>query len=441
MTANYRRTHGSGFLLAPLSIAALSIAIATLGACSDGGGEIPPPGELAASELSRELAPEVSAEQARTLVAGNTGFALDAYRVLGEADGNVFYSPLSISTALAMTYAGARGATESQMAGALHYDLSQAELHPAFNSLDLQLASRGQGSAGEGFRLTIANATFGQKGYEFLPDYLDVLAVNYGAGMSLLDFASDAAGSRKAINDWVGKVTEDRIPELLAEGVINPSTRLVLTNAVYFKAAWKTPFEENATTGGTFHGLDGDVTVDMMSGTPASMGHAAGEGFRAVSLPYQGDELDMVLIMPDEGNFSAFEAGLDAATLAGIFADLDDGQNAGGSGALVMPKFEFRFKSDLVAMFQSLGMTDAFDGAADFSGIDGTRNLAISAIVHEAFVNVNEAGTEAAAATAVGFDESAAPQSLTIDRPFVFLIRDVETGAIVFLGRVTDPTK
>lgn len=419
----------TGFLIAPLSLGAL-------GACSS-DSEIPPPGELAASELSRELAPDVSTEQARALVAGNTEFALDAYRELGEEDGNVFYSPLSISTALAMTYAGAREATESQMASALHYDLPQTELHAAFNSLDLELASRGQGSSDDGFRLNIVNATFGQKGYVFLADYLDVLARNYGAGMSLLDFTNDAEGSRKAINDWVGKVTEDRIPDLLPEGVIDPGTRLVLTNAVYFNAAWKTPFEENATASGTFHALGGDVTVDMMNGVPESMGYTAGEGYQAVSLPYEGDELDMVLIMPDEDNFAAFETGLDAATLTGIFNDL----GPGAFGAVAMPKFEFRFKADLVEMFKSMGMTDAFDGGvADFSGMDGTKNLAITAVVHEAFVNVNEAGTEAAAATAVVVGETSLPQTLTIDRPFVFVIRDVATGAIVFLGRVTDPT-
>ncbi len=407
------------------------------GACG-GEEEILPPGELISSELERDVAPDVTTAQTQALIDGATGFAVDAYHELSKEEGNVFYSPLSISTALGMTYGGARNETESQMAAALHYDLPQIDLHRAFNWLDLELGSRGQSAdADKAFRLSIANATFGQKGHEFLPSYIDLLGLNYGAGMSLLYFVADAEGSRKSINDWVGQVTEDKIPDLLPEGSITSGTRLVLTNAVYFKAAWKSPFSENATASGTFHAPGGDVSVPMMSGEVESLGYTAGAGYQAVSLPYHGDELDMVLIMPDEGNFEAFESSLDAPTLSGIFNDL--GPSA--YGAVVMPKFEFRFKSDLVEMFKTLGMTAPFeDGNADFSGMDGQKGLVITSIVHEAFVNVNEAGTEAAAATAVVVGETSAPQVLAIDRPFLFLIRDVETGAIVFLGRMSDPS-
>ncbi|MEM9489301.1 MAG: serpin family protein, partial [Myxococcota bacterium] len=217
---------------------------------------------------------------------------------------------------------------------------------------------------------------------------------------------------------------------------IRPSTRLVLTNAVYFNAAWKTPFVTDFTYDSTFQAIGGDVTVPMMNGEPESMQYAAGDGYEAIALPYDGDELDMVMIVPEQGNFAAFEAGFDTSTVAEIFAGLGPSEY----GALSMPKFEFRYKADLVEMFKALGMTDAFDSRADFSGMDGSRNLSITAIVHEAFVKVNEAGTEAAAATGVVVGETSAPLPFVVDRPFIFLIRDVATGTVIFLGRVTDPS-
>lgn len=408
------------------------------GACEDEPTEPELPGELVRSDLERNLSPNIPPGNLEELVAGNTAFAVDAYQQLSQAQGNIFYSPLSVSLAMAMTYAGARTDTEAQMASALHYTLPQADLHPAFNKLDLELASRGQGAAGadgNGFRLNIANAVFGQTGYEFLPDYLDVLALNYGAGLSLLDFMEDAEGARQLINEWVATKTEDRIPELLPQGVIEPSTRLVLTNAVYFNAAWQTPFDPDNTLPGTFHALSGDVTVPMMSGILETMRQASGTGYEAAALPYDGEELEMVIIMPDAGTFPAFEASLDTTVLTDILASLGNSR----TGMVIMPRFEFRFKSSMVELFQALGLASAFDATADFSGMDGTRNLVITEIVHEAFINVNEAGTEAAAATGVVVGETSAPLPITIDRPFLFLIRDIGTGSILFLGRVVNP--
>ncbi len=425
------------------SLLALSSIIALAACASDDADRTPSdmPGEVAKSELARNLTPDVSNENAQALVAGNTAFAVDAYRELqaGNEGENLFISPHSISNALAMVYAGARGNTESQMADALHFNLPQDQLHPAFNWLDLQLASRGEGASGSDggdFRLNVLNATFGQAGYEFLGDFLDRLAVNYGAGLSLLDFQSDPEGSREVINTWVADATEDNILDLLPQGMISSDTRLVLTNAVYFNAAWKTKFDPDRTAPGTFHAAAGDVTADMMTGELQGVLSASGDGYQALTLPYEGDELDMVFIVPDEGEFANIDTSISPTWLDGVLSSLAP-SNIGG---VTMPKFDFRFKTSLIDTFKSLGMTDAFDGNADFSGIDGTRSLIITGIVHEAFVKVTEAGTEAGGATAVVVGETSVPEWVTIDRPFLFLVRDIETGAVLFIGRVLNPS-
>lgn len=394
------------------------------------------------SEVPRAMAPEVSAEDLAELAGGNSAFAFDLYQLLKESkDGNLFYSPYSISLALAMTYAGARGETERQMADALHYTLPQDRLHSAFNGLDLELARRGQvaqGKDGGGFRLNIANAIWGQTGYQFLPEFLDTLAESYGAGLRLLDFASDPEEARLTINNWVSDQTEGRIKDLIPPGLIHALTRLVLTNAIYFNAAWAEPFEVESTVDGPFTLLDGgQVTVPMMQGTE-SLGYAEGPGYQAVELPYDGRELSMVILLPEAGGFETFEGGLDAGQVESIVHDLTYRQVA-----LTMPRFEFESEFDLAETLAALGMPVAFSGDADFSGMDGGRNLFISEVVHKAFVSVDEAGTEAAAATAVVMEVMAAlpeePVEVIIDHPFIFFIRDIETGAILFIGRVVDP--
>ncbi len=441
--SNESGIHSASFLDTMRRLASLLALSSTIALAACGSDSSPPqmPGEIAQSELKRNLEPDVSQADGDALVAGNTAFAVDVYRELqNDNEGeNLFISPLSISSALAMVYAGARGNTETQMADALHFTLPQDQLHPAFNWLDLELASRGDGASGSDggeFRLNVLNATFGQVGYQFLADYLDRLAVNYGAGLALLDFESDPEGSRQVINSWVADATEDNILDLLPEGIISSSTRLVLTNAVYFNAAWKTKFDPDRTAPGTFHALASDVTAEMMTGEVESVDYTSGDGYEALSLPYDGDELDMVFIVPDEGQFANVDSGLTAAWLEGVLSDLAPS----GIGGVTMPKFDFRFKTSLIETFQALGMTDAFDSNADFSGIDGTRDLVITGIVHEAFVKVTEDGTEAGGATAVVVGETSVPEWVTIDRPFLFLIRDIETGAVLFIGRVLDPS-
>jgi serpin B len=402
-------------------------------ACSE-----PAPGELLKSDKERITSPDVSTSEQALLVDGNSAFAFELYQALREQEGNLFYSPHSISVALAMTYAGARGDTAEEMAATLHFMLEQDRLHPAFNWLDAELASRGegaQGKDGEGFRLNIVNAIWGQKGYEFLTEFLDVLAENYGAGLRILDFINQTEESRLAINDWVSDQTEGRIKDLIPQGVINVATCLVLTNAIYFNAAWKYPFDEKMTANGPFYLLNGEqITVPMMRQTEA-FGYTDGEGYQAVELPYDGEELSMVIVLPEAGNFEAFEEGLQVPQVCDIINSLRP------SGVtLTMPQFEFDSEFSLKNTLEDMGMPSAF-GAADFSGMTGTRDLYIRDVLHKAFVSVDEAGTEAAAATAVAMEEEAPEPrvEVTIDRPFIFLIRDIETGTILFVGRVLDP--
>jgi serpin B len=408
----------------------------------EGEGEKEPPGQLVESDKARVIAPEVPGEDLNEVVAGNSAFALDLYQQVRGEDGNIFYSPYSISVALAMTYAGARTETEQEMAETMTFTLPQDRLHPAFNGLDQELASRGQDAEeadDEGFQLNIVNQLWGQAGFSFLEPFLDVLAENYGAGMRLLDFAADPEASRVQINDWVADQTEDRIQNLIPRMAITTTTRLVLTNAIYFKATWSKQFDEGQTQDGPFNLLDGSqVTLPLMQQVE-TFAYTGGEGYQAVELPYEGNELSMVILLPDAGQLEGFEAGLDVERLEGIlqsldFRDLD----------LTMPRFTFEWSASLKQVLSAMGMPLAFS-AADFSGITEAAALAIQDVIHKAFVAVDEEGTEAAAATAVIIGETAVPEPVDplvvrIDRPFLLLIQDRATGTVLFLGRVTDPT-
>jgi serpin B len=401
----------------------------------------PAAAEVLESDKERITSPDVSTSDQALLVEGNSAFAFELYQALKEQEGNLFYSPYSISLALAMTYAGARGETAQQMADTLQFLLEQERLHPAFNWLDAELATRGegaQGKDGEGFRLNIVNAIWGQNDYEFLPAFLDVLAENYGAGLRILDFITEAEKSRVTINDWVSDQTEGRIEDLIPPGAIDEWTRLVLTNAIYFNAAWAYTFNEKMTADGPFYLFDGgQVTVPMMKQTE-SFGYTEGEGYQAVELLYDGGELSMVILLPEAGNFEAFEEGLQAQQVSNIIIGLQPTEVA-----LTMPKFEFDSEFSLKDILAGMGMPVAFTEDADFSGMTGNPELFISDVVHKAFVAVDEAGTEAAAATAVIMKLTAVPpppMEVTLDRPFIFLIRDIDTGAILFVGRVLNPS-
>ncbi len=416
----------------------IAVMVSGLAACT----QLAVTGSVLQSNKARITSPATNEADLVTLVEGNSEFGFDLYQKLRSDDGNLFYSPYSISLALAMTYAGARGDTESQMGDALHFILPQERLHTAFNGLDLELASRGkgvQGKDGEGFRLHIVNAIWGQKDFEFLSEYLDMLAQNYGAGLRILDFMKAPEESRVTINDWVSEQTEERIKDLIPQGAIDELTRLVLTNAIYFNAAWLNPFNEGATSEGDFYLLNGDkVTVPLMRQTE-SFGYAVGNGYQVLELPYDGGELSMVILLPEQGKLAEVEASLNGQQVDSIIQKIGYREIA-----LSMPKFEYDSSFGLKQTLTAMGMKDAFVSEdADFSGMDGQRDLYIQDVIHKAFVSVDEAGTEAAAATAVIVGTTSAPAEpieVKIDRPFIYLIQDIETGTILFVGRVVNPS-
>lgn len=420
----------------------LVILLIGLSACTPTapGESIQGTGMILRSEKQREQSPEIAPADISSLTEGNSVFAFNLYKLLSEDDANLFYSPYSISAALAMTYAGARGDTEKQMADTLQFYLFQNQLHPAFNSLDQELAGRGegaQGKDGEGFRLNIVNAIWGQKDYVFLTSFLDILAKNYGAGLRILDFINETEPSRIAINDWISDETEGRIEDLIPQGAISQITRLVLTNAIYFNAAWQYPFEEGATSPGVFYLLNGDeVTVPMME-QQESFSYTEGDNYQAVELPYDGRELSMVILLPNSGQFETFEEAIDYQQVKDIIENLGKREVR-----LTMPKFEFDSSFGLKKTLIDMGMPVAFSAGADFSGMTGEKDLFISDVIHKAFVSVDEAGTEAATATAVIMELTAMPETpveVTLNRPFIFLVRDIETDAILFVGRVMNP--
>jgi serpin B len=426
----------------------LAASVSLLAACSvttshdpnHGPNDEPP---IAQSTIARNTQPAVSGADALELRTGDTAFAADLYQTLAKdpafSGKNLFFSPHSISTALAMTYAGARGNTASQMAGALHFTLPQDRLHPALDALDLALSSRGQGAKGDdgkAFRLRVTNSLWGAPQIPFAEPFLDTLATSYGAGVRLTDFEKDPEAARNTINGWVDGQTEDRIKELLGPGTVQEDTRLVLVNAIYFNAAWATPFDPKVTRAATFHGAAGDVDAQMMS-EGAELAYAEGQGWQAVSLPYDGNELSLIAVLPQD--LASFEAGFSGAQTGSIVSSM---QTAAVN--LSLPKFKIEGSSvSLKTALAARGMNDAFmPGVADFSGMTTAEKLSISDVVHQAFVSVDEAGTEAAAATAVEMTGSAAPTKvvdLTFDRPFVFFVRDDATGAVLFLGRVMSP--
>ncbi|MEX0704772.1 MAG: serpin family protein [Planctomycetales bacterium] len=379
-------------------------------------------------------------EDVKTLVQGNNRFAFDLYRKLrADQSGNLFYSPYSISTALAMTYAGADGETATQMARALRFDLPADKLHPAYRELT-GLIQPDTSAADAHYTLKVANRLWGQQGYDFRPEYLRLTREQYRAELAQLDFRQQPEQARKAINDWIEQQTERKIKDLIPAGALDSLTRLVLTNAIYFKGDWAEPFEKRATQTADFH-VTGDKTtkVPLMHRT-GNVSYADLGGAQIVELPYAEDAVSMLVLLPREiDGLPALEEKLTAENLAEWTGKLRRQQVR-----LFLPRFKLTEQFQLNGVLQSLGMTDAFiPEQADFSGMNGRRDLFITAVVHKAFVDVNEEGTEAAAATGVIVGVTSAPAEPTTfraDRPFVFLIRDKATGSILFVGRVRNPS-
>ncbi len=350
--------------------------------------------------------------------------AVDLYKKLAtENDGNLFFSPYSISSALAMTYGGARGDTAEQMNQTLHFG-GQGATHPAFSYLRRTLNNI---QAKGHLQLSVANALWPQKDYAILPDYLAFTREFYGSETQPSDYKTDAEGVRQKINSWVESKTNDKIKDLIGEGVLNPLTRLVLVNAIYFKGDWAQQFKESATRPAPFTLTDGTkVDVPMMSQT-ADFKRARTDKLQALELPYAGGELSMIILLPNPGE--KIEP-----------VSLDDLEFHKMEINVQLPKFKLESSFSLNGTLAGMGMPLAFSDKADFSGMDGSRDLYIGAIVHRAFVEVNEQGTEAAAATAVGMQVYSIPSQFIADHPFLFLIRENSTGTILFIGRVMNPS-
>ncbi len=372
---------------------------------------------------------------------GNARFAADLYSRLSSEPGNLFFSPISISTALAMAYAGARGETADEMADVLHFTLPQVELHPAMGGLLRYLNAGGEERA---YDLSIVNALWGQKGYAFLDSFTDSLEKDYGAGLQEVDFENDTEKARRTINRWVAKETKERIEKLLGPGILSQATRLVLTNAAYFKARWAIPFLESRTREMPFTLADEEqVDVPMMR-LVDRFGYAEGDRFRVLELPYLRHHLSMFIFLPDRvDGLPEFESSMTGEILAS-WSDRCERRLVD----VRLPKFKMTSEFSLCDALKTLGMARVFSPTdADFTGIEERGELFISDVIHKAFVEVDEEGTEAAAATAVVMDVGTAPPSdrpepvlFHADHPFLFLIRDRDTGIILFVGRVADPS-
>ena len=419
------------------------------------------PDENGAPDDEPGIDPDLDDETLSALVAATNGFAMDLFDRLRDDDetANLFVSPISISIALAMTYAGARGRTREEMGDVLRFGaddrLADDALHEAFATIQAELNERSDIDPDDlgdhydeddepvPFELNVVNAVWGLEEYPFEASYLDLLETYYGGGLREVDFVSDPDGSRQRINEWVADETNDRIDELLPEGSIDDLTRLVLTNAVYFLANWAMPFEEANTDDGEFTAIDGTThTVAMMRHGEEQLPYADVDGTQALELPYVGNEVSMLLILPPEGEFEEYEATFDDGTIGEILDALEPRE-----GSVELPRFEFDSGVGLGDVLEAMGMVDAFDpNEADFSGMADLEaageNLFVDGVYHDTYVAVDEEGTEAAAATGVVVRAESAPLDpfeFVADRPFLFAIRDRPTDTLLFVGRAVDP--
>lgn len=384
-----------------------------------------------APSYERAAVAQVTDADKKVVVEGNNMFAIELYAELKGRGGNLFFSPYSISTALAMTYAGARGNTETQMARVLHFDLPQERLHPTFRKLITELNAQARKGY---YELNIANALWVLKGYRVLKEFIELIKTNYGAEFDEVYFDEK---TRRAINAWVEKQTKGKIKELIKPGMLNEYTRLVLTNAIYFKGNWASQFDKKLTKDSPFY-MRPDETVDVpMMYQEGNFKYMENEKVQMIELPYVGNELSMVVILPKEiDGLVELENSLTLDTLKRWLDLMREGEVR-----VYLPKFTVTLDCTLNQTLASMGMTDAFTpGLADFSGMFGHKGPWIGLALHKAFVEVNEEGTEAAAATAVILEESVRRVlGFRADHPFIFLIRDMRSGSILFSGRLVNP--
>ncbi len=368
---------------------------------------------------------------------GNNAFAVALYERLRHQNGNLFFSPESISTALAMTYAGARGSTASEMAKTLHFTLSPDKLHPAMGAL-----LRDLNATHDGYQLSVANALWAQQGYTFLDDFLSLVKTDYGAGLNQVNFKGATEAARLTINQWVEQKTQDKIKDLLQPGALRSDTRLVLTNAIYFKGDWETQFDKARTRNEDFHLSPAQAATAPLMHREGRFNYFDGATFQVLEIPYKSKELSMIVFLPkDTGGLPALEQALTASNLQQWLGKLASIPKV----IVTMPKFKMTRQFELGGTLSAMGMPQAFGGSANFSGMTGHRDFSISEVIHKAYVDVNEEGTEAAAATAVTMRAMAMrapegpPPVFQADHPFVFMIRDNRSASILFMGRLADP--
>jgi len=373
------------------------------------------------------------------LAESNNHFCADLYAQLRDEPGNLIFSPASISTAFAMAYAGASGATAKEMARTLHFTLPPEQLHPAMGAL---LA--GLNSPHPGYELHVADALWAQDGEQFLPHFVDLTRADYAAGLHTVDFAHEPGAARTTINRWVEEQTADKVKDLLPASAVTPATRLVLTNAIYLLAAWEDPFDKNATQDEDFHlSASASVKTPLMH-RGGSYNFFDGGSFKALEIPYKNNELSMIVLLPnDVDGLKALEQSLTAAKLRDWTGKLHYVRRV----IVTLPRFTMTRAFELNDAMAALGMKQAFVRTeADFSGMTGKPELWIGSAVHKAFIDVNEEGTEAAAATGISMRAGAAfreppPTIFRADHPFLFVIRENNSDNILFMGRVTDPTR
>jgi len=386
---------------------------------------------------------------------GNSEFAIALYRELRNKKGNLFFSPYSISTALAMTYAGAKGETEKQMATVLNFPtlgrvgsqdsgesmvekktLTQEQFAQSYAKVITDLNTRAEKG---NYQLWVANALWGQQGYGFLKEFLQLMENNYGGQFFEVDFVKATEAARQKINAWIEKKTNNKIKDMIQKGVLDSMTRLVLTNAIYFKGNWASQFNKALTKDAPFTLLNGKKLDVPMMHQKAKFGYTQTDDIQVLELPYVDDELSMIILLPKhvEG-LGGLEETLNNENLSQWLSKISKREVS-----VFVPRFEMTSQFSLASVLESMGMKDAFSREANFSGMTGERDLYISAVIHKAYVDVNEEGTEAAAATAVALKMTAIGPSQTpifrADHPFVFLIRDNQTGSILFMGRVANP--
>lgn len=443
-----RGTRGAlvrGIMKNAASVLALALAVAALGpvvtGCSESVVSEPKADvQIVKSELPRDRAPNVTPVELDAFSSDQAAAAIDLYQAarVGRA-ANIFLSPQSLSTALAMTYAGARGATKNEMKKALHFNLDDDRLHKAFDFVDLALAGRTKTTRPEDAppRLEVANAVWGQRGLAFSPAYLDTLAQSYGAGLHSVDFKTQTEPSRAPINAWVEEKTEQRIRDLLPAQSLNADTRLVLVNAVYFKAKWEHLFEARPSPV-DFTKLDGSKVPATMIADHTDRAYSETDEYEALEIAYTGRETSMLVIAPKVGQFDSFEASL----TGGKVLDILDGLKP-RDVIISMPKLKLEMSIDLRQPLERMGMVSAFD-RADFTGITTAEPLKIEKVLQKTFLAVDENGTEAAAATAVvgsggSAGEAPKPVRMIVDRPYMLAIVDKATKSILFFGRILEP--